>query len=187
MLMKYLKLTIKAPLMSFGDASSQYQNVRDTATNPTKSMIVGMVACAMGIDRKDSRVEELSKSIIVKTTTINKNATLWRDYQNAHIRGFDKQGHYGSKNDKNIQRWKTYIANGSYIVFVGCEDDVLLKNIYSSLQRPYWPLFVGRKCCTLSSGVVSDSFVVFDEQDIHEEVKRFNDEMGDFVLLCTCQ
>lgn len=185
--MKYLKLTINAPLMSFGDSASQYQNVRDTATIPTKSMIVGMVACAMGIDRKDNKVEDLSRSIIVKATTINKNATLWRDYQNAHIKEFDNRGHYGSRNDKNIQRWKTYIANGKYIVFIGCEDDSLLEKIYFSLKRPYWPLFVGRRCCTLSSSVVSDSFVVFDEASIYKEVESFNDEMEDFVSLCICQ
>lgn len=185
--MRYLMLRLNAPIMSFGDAASQYQNVRDTATNPTKSMVVGMIACAMGIDRNDSKVHLLSNELTIKTTTINKQATFWRDYQNAHLRDIDEHGHYGSKDDKNVQRWKTYIANGNYLIFIGSDDEDLLKRIHAALRRPQWPLFVGRKCCTLSARVVTENYQSYDEKAIQDVVIDFNNKMEDFVTLCTCQ
>ena len=74
--MKYIKLTFQAPLMAFGDATTSYQNVRDTATHPTKSMIAGLIACAMGIGREDSRAKEIADKITVYSTSLNPSVIL---------------------------------------------------------------------------------------------------------------
>lgn len=185
--MKYIKLTIKAPFMSFGDETSQYQNTRDTTTRPTKSMIVGLIACSMGCQRRDKDISNLSDAISVQSTTINKMANLWQDYQNAHIRDFDSLGHYGSGDDKNVQRWKTYVLNGEYLVFVGSDNDELLKSIYHALSRPFWPLFAGRKCCVFSNSVTEPEFFIYDESDLVNVVNMFNKEKEENVQLCICQ
>lgn len=184
--MRYIKLSLKAPLMSFGDSSSQYQNARDTANRPTKSMIVGLIACSFGIERGDKRIELLAHELTALTTTMNKKASLWQDYQNAHIRTIDKRGYYGSKDDKNIQRWKTYISNGHYIIFVGCENEELLHSIYKNLQRPFWPLFAGRKCCPFSESLVEKEFLTYEPNELDSVVSDFNEKMEDNVQLCIC-
>jgi CRISPR system Cascade subunit CasD len=173
--------------MSFGDGSSKYQSTRDTATRPTKSMVIGMLACAMGILRDDPKIEKLYNDLVVYTTTINKGATLWQDYQNAHVRELDNVGNYGSRDDKNIQRWKTYILNGKYVIFVGSDDDEQLKLIHDSITRPFWPLFIGRKCCTFSSCPAERILVLYDESDLGNLVCSMNNDLEENVELCICQ
>ena len=185
--MKYIKLNIQAPFMSFGDATSKFQNTRDTGTKPTKSMVIGLVACAMGIPRGDARIKQLNNNLFIQTTTINKKATLWQDYQNAHIRELDEMGRYGSNDAKNIQRWKTYVLNGNYIVFVGSEDEQQLVNIYNALSHPFWPLFAGRKCCTLSSRVTENSLRIYDESELNDIINIHNQELEENITLCICQ
>lgn len=185
--MKYIKLTIQAPLMSFGDDTSKYQNTRDTATKPTKSAMIGLVACAMGIPRDDPRIGKLKNDLTIYTTTINKDASLWQDYQNAHIREIDRIGNYGSSNDKNVQRWKTYILNGKYVVFIGSDDVDQLKSIHDSISNPFWPLFIGRKCCTFSSRPTEQTVTLYDESELNSVICALNEEMGENVDLCICR
>lgn len=185
--MQYIKLNFQAPIMAFGDATTAYQNVRDTATHPTKSMVAGLIACAMGIGREDARAQQIANTITVYSTSLNRRGALWQDYQNAHMRKLNKQGEYGHRDDANVQRWKTYITNGRYVVFVGCEDSVELERIYDSLSRPYWPIFAGRKCCPFAAPITEKEYKHYSRDEIELCVKDFNEKEKENVTLCICQ
>ena len=190
--MNYIKLTLKAQFMSFGDDTSIYQNRRDTATHPTKSMIIGLIACAIGIPRGDERVQSLFDSVSVKTTTINKSGQIWNDYQNAHMSNLTNNGKYefvraANGSVQNIQRWKTYILSGEYIVFVGSDNETDLKTIHDFLFAPYWPLYAGRKCCPFTEKIVEKDMVLYNEEELLREVDAYNEKKGDSVSLCICQ
>ena len=63
--MSILILRLEGPLQSWGEHSVYYQE-GDTATMPTKSGIVGLLACALGISKEGStEIAELSDALTI--------------------------------------------------------------------------------------------------------------------------
>ena len=54
---KILLIRLEGPLQSWGERSKW--DYRDTADFPTKSGVIGMIACAMGLERTDAQLGKL--------------------------------------------------------------------------------------------------------------------------------
>jgi CRISPR system Cascade subunit CasD len=131
--MSTLLLKLSAPLQSWG-ADSKFDR-RNTEREPTKSGVIGLIACALGYGRDaDAKISELSA--LRFGVRVDEPGVLLRDFHIAKVKGED--------NPRVTNRY--YLADAKFTA--GLEGDVhLLQQIAVALQNPVWPLYLGRRSC----------------------------------------
>lgn len=135
-----LLLRLEGPMQSWGYRSRF--DYRDTALEPTRSGVIGLICAAMGI----ARGEDISCFDALRMgVRVDKEGRLERDYHTAL--NVIKAG--GSGTD-TVQSWRDYLTDASFTVGLQSEDKNLLEDIAKRLKSPQWPLFLGRKAFPLS-------------------------------------
>jgi CRISPR system Cascade subunit CasD len=145
-----LILRLEGALQSWGEDSKW--DFRDSADIPTKSGIVGLLGCALGLARGDPELEALSEAITVAVRA-----------DRAGIRAVDFQTVTGSpllnaegkpkSGGNTIISRRTYLQDACFTVFIET-DGVWLERLCEALQAPYWPPYLGRKSCVPSKPVL---------------------------------
>lgn len=141
-----LKLIFDAPLQSYGRQSKW--DSRDTGYYPSKSAVIGLIACAMGIERNNKYIDILSENLSV-SIRIDKPGRPLEDLQTVN---YPVQMAKGGIKDKGLYHPllnKMYIQDAVFSVFI-VGDINLLQKCFESLQNPVWQVFLGRKCCVPS-------------------------------------
>lgn len=128
--MSTLLLRLAAPMQSWG-VGSKFDR-RSTENTPSKSAIIGMVAASLGMQRNED-ISNLRNALCFGVRT-DREGILLRDYHTV-------------KSEKSA-----YVTNRYYLcdaVFLaGLQgDEALLKEIEFALNRPAYPLFLGRRSC----------------------------------------
>ena len=141
--MSTLLLRLAAPLQSWGVASKF--NTRDTAREPTKSGVIGLLAAALGIKRTESLDNLKDLNALRFGVRIDQPGTILRDY---HIARRNKN----SKHSDSLSLYEAYETTRYYLAdavfLVGLEgDDNFLHEITVALQNPVYPLYLGRRSC----------------------------------------
>jgi len=136
--MPTLLLRLVGPMQSWGTTSRFDQ--RDTGKEPSKSGVIGLLAAAMGIDRKNwIDLEPLTR--LTMGIRHDRPGIPKRDYQTAqHIISADS-----SKIHETAVTTRDYLADAAFLVGLECNDRFLLERIYAALQNPVWTLALGRK------------------------------------------
>jgi len=135
-----LLLKLEGPMQSWGYRSRF--DYRDTALEPTRSGVIGLICAAMGI----ARGEDITRFDAVRMgVRVDKEGRPERDYHTA----LDVIKADGSGTDA-VQSWRDYLADASFTVGLQSGNHQLLKDIEEALQKPVWPLFLGRKAFALS-------------------------------------
>jgi CRISPR system Cascade subunit CasD len=149
-----LFLRLEAPLQAWGERSQWSE--RDTAPEPTKSGIVGLLACALGW-KDDARLRELAHKIRVgvRCDMPGTPAPL-RDYHTVGG-GYDEpQLLTAQGKPKKTQTtgephteptWRYYLCDASFLVAVQSDDEKLIAALAEAIQHPQWTLYLGRKSC----------------------------------------
>lgn len=137
--MTTLLFRLVAPLQSWGVQS--HFTIRDTASEPSKSGVVGVLCAALGIDREDDAALRRVAAAHVGVR-VDREGVLKRDYHTAQ-NILKAQG--GTKETDVSHRW--YLADAAFLVGLHSDDRALLEDLYAALQAPRWPLFLGRKAC----------------------------------------
>lgn len=147
-----LVLRLEGLLQSWGERSKW--DYRDSAALPTKSGIVGLFGCALGLERDDLRLAEMNQNLCVAVRADRQGTELIdfhtvRSLQLMTAQGTmrNKKGEYGT-----LVTHRTYIQDACYTVLVQGEEG-LLKRLEESLLRPKWPIYLGRKNCVPSRPV----------------------------------
>lgn len=135
-----LLLRLEGPMQSWGYRSRF--DYRDTALEPTRSGVIGMLCAAMGIARGE---EILRFDSIRMGVRVDKEGRPERDYHTA----LDVIKADGKGTDTVVSH-RDYLADASFTVGLQSEDLQLLQNIADALQCPKWPLFLGRKAFPLA-------------------------------------
>lgn len=146
-----LFLRLEAPLQSWGE-NSQWSE-RRTAPEPTKSGIVGMLACALGW-KDDERIAALSRAVQigVRCDVIGTAAPL-RDYHTVGG-GYTTPQLLNAKGEPKLSSgkphteptWRYYLCDASFLAVVRAKDETIAQLAYA-IQFPVWPIFLGRKSC----------------------------------------
>lgn len=154
-----LFLRLEAPLQSWGERSRW--SIRDTATEPTKSGVVGLIACALGY-RDDEQIRPLSQKtrlgirVDAPGTQIIDYHTIGGGYDSPTLltaQGKPKKSS-GAPHTEISER--AYLCDASFLVALQVSDDAdapLITQMAGALQDPIWPIFLGRKACTPSRPV----------------------------------
>lgn len=137
-----LLLLLKGPMQSWGDESRF--KIRATATTPTKSGIVGLIAAAQGRRRTDEIEDLVALNLAVR---VDQSGSLLRDYQTA-------QPWQTRPNDSAQLVTRYFLSDASFLAAVESEDKSQLQNIADALRSPAFPLFMGRRSCPVHPGLV---------------------------------
>lgn len=147
--MSLLKITLKGPLMSWGDAdwSTDY---RTTSLKPTKSAIIGLIGAVLGLKRGDEHFEQLkSLDYIVKTV---KPGSLLNDYHTVTKpeKPLDFALYGYADPAKSYITHRYYLQDAEFEIYVAGNndwDDNLILRIANAFKHPVFQPYLGRKSC----------------------------------------
>lgn len=162
---RVLLLRLEAPLQSWGIRA--HWDVRDSAREPTKSGVVGLLAAALGYSRDDPRIGGELDAGLRMGVRAEREATLLDDYHTVtDFLPIAKGGykHSGVRTaarldslvgnpevePSTIQSRRRYLADGAFLVALAASREApagLLGRCAEALSSPHWPLFLGRRAC----------------------------------------
>jgi CRISPR system Cascade subunit CasD len=157
---KALVLRFDAPLVSFGGPMVDQNGV--VQTFPGLSMLTGLIANALGWDRRDherllglqerlrfvARVDRRGEALLDYQTV-----DLGADWMLPEAAGWTTRGRIaergGASAEATHQRYRHYRADSLHTVVLTLtgEGSPDLDDIAQALREPARPLFIGRKCC----------------------------------------
>jgi len=150
--MPTLLLRLVGPMQSWGTTSRFDQ--RDTGKEPSKSGVIGLLAAALGIDRRNwpdlEPLTHLSMGVRHDRPGVPK-----RDYQTAGCAAADTIIKADGKQAKDggVVSQRFYLADACFLVGLESKDVALLEKIHAALQNPFWTLALGRKSYLPSESV----------------------------------
>jgi CRISPR system Cascade subunit CasD len=142
--MKGIVLLLDAPLQSWG-TQSRFGH-RDTDFEPSKSGVLGLLGSALGMARADqntlARLRDLKMAV-----RVDREGSIMRDYHTAGGGTFRGRPHrvFGSS---TVVTERFYLADACFVVALAGADPDLVEQLALAVQRPKWPLFLGRRSCT---------------------------------------
>lgn len=134
-----LLLRLVGPQQSWG-TQSRFAH-RETGREPSKSGVIGLICAALGRRREES-VDDLAA--LRMGVRVNREGRLSREYQTAQ--GTVKAGGRGVS-DYAILSERFYLAEADFLVGLegGEADAGLLESIRRAVEKPVWPIYLGRK------------------------------------------
>lgn len=161
--MTFSILRLEAPMMSFGAPIVSEEGL--IQPYPALSMMTGLLANALGYDRREAEKHERLQSAIFYAVREDVPGEKIVDYQTVDL-GSDHMLAYGSKKESvawttwgrldqragsdsskgTAQRNREYWANAQYTIALHVEG-MAAEEVEKALTRPERPLFIGRKPC----------------------------------------
>lgn len=140
-----LFLRLEGALQSWGERSRWV--VRDTAPEPTKSGVVGLLGCALGW-RADEDLRSLSERIRMGVRC-DRPGKMIVDFHTICGGVLSAEGKIKKKAGKpeTVISWRGYLADASFLAAVQADDPELIEKLADAVQNPVWPVFLGRKSC----------------------------------------
>ena len=163
-----LLLRFEGPIQSWGTRSRW--DVRDSGSEPTKSGVIGLIGCALGLRRNDRELERFDQDLLFGVRVENPGV-LSTDFHTVtgyhrtaagefkHGDGTSKSFEKAQEHDENtIVSTREYLHDAAFLVALALKpehaaDAGLLGELAKSLQNSKWPLYLGRKCCVPSRPV----------------------------------
>ena len=128
-------------------------DARDSGDFPTKSGVVGLLACAMGMERGDRELVSLSHAIrmAVRGDRPGTRVVDFKPYRAVRTFTRQKTG-TGLRTNPTLFPvagiWRTQVFWFSWRT-----DEGWRQRIVSALKAPKWPVYLGRKSCVPSRPV----------------------------------
>jgi CRISPR system Cascade subunit CasD len=152
---EYLVFQIYGPIVSFGDTA--VGEFRPSLDHPSRSMILGLVAGALGIEREEEeRLSELDRALYVASLSIS-SGVLLRDYHTAQVPtsvsvkrqpAATRQQELDRKDLQTILSSRDYLQDALYRVVLWNREGVAnLAEMEKALRKPEFMPYLGRKSC----------------------------------------
>lgn len=166
---RFLVLRFEAPLVAFGDVS--VDAIGPVSDLPSASMITGLLANALGWRREDRAALQRLQDRLIHGARLDRVAERFTEFQTAELAKSDqgwttrgrpegRAGGAGSYEGPHIRR-RDHDADLSAVVVLTLEpadEAPTLDDLAAALDRPFRPLFIGRKPCLpaapISGGLV---------------------------------
>lgn len=151
-----LILRLDGVLQSWGERA--HWDFRDSNTMPTKSGVIGLLSCAMGLPRWNARILELSNNIKMGVRA-DRNGIMLEDFHTVtgergflfNTKGEKRNGDGGA----TIITPRQYLQDACFTVMLSAEK-TLIEECATALQNPIWPIYLGRKSCVPSCPVFKE-------------------------------
>lgn len=142
-------LVLEGALQSWGDHSKWDE--RDSGDFPAKSGVVGLIACAMGIERGSGELAELSDAIRMAVRA-DRPGTKTLDFHTVQGNPLRTAEGKRAPSASTVVSYRWYLEDACFAVFIETDAE-RRERIVSALKAPVWPLYLGRKSCTPSRPV----------------------------------
>ncbi len=147
-----LFLRLEGPLQAWGDPSKLV--IRRTMEAPTKSGVLGLLCCALGLTRAAARQRLPELNRLAMGVRMDRPGVRWWDYHTvgagiglATAAGGVRTGAKGT-----LVTRREYLADASFLVALQGEAE-LVEQLAAAIAQPRWPVFLGRKSCPPSAPV----------------------------------
>lgn len=150
-----LFLKLEGPLQAWGERARW--SVRDTAPEPSKSGVVGLLGCSLGV-RSDDELRRISGRLVMGVR-VDRAGEVIRDFHTIVDGVMSAEGKI--KRNATTKKYETvvtvrgYLSDACFTVALQSEDSALLDQLEIALQNPVWPIFLGRKSCPPSRPVLA--------------------------------
>ena len=147
--MKVLLLRLEGALQSWGEWAKWDE--RDTALMPTKSGVIGIIACCAGLKRGDPLIEQLHRKLLFAVRA-DRCGSIMTDFHTVHSNTMRTAD--GTIKDRTIVSHRQYMMDGAFMAAFGAvdpTDDALVDWCADALRHPRWCPFLGRKSCVPSA------------------------------------
>jgi CRISPR system Cascade subunit CasD len=163
---RHLLIRMASPLVAFGgETIDNFGVIRDF---PALSMVTGLIANALGWDRADDVAHNRLQARLRLGTRLEAKGVRLTDFQTAQLGANDKGWTTWSKPEERRGgaasyesphlRYRDYHADLTALVALRLEplsEAPGLEEIAAALDRPYRPLFIGRKPCVPTTRLVA--------------------------------
>ena len=143
--MTLLILRLEGALQSWG-TRSRFDS-RDSGPLPTKSGVIGLIACAMGLTRGDGRIPEMFNRLQMGVRA-DRPGTMMVDFQTVTgERGYLFCAGGGKRvGEPTLLTPRQYLEDACFTVILA-GDEALLAECAEALKSPRWQTYLGRKSC----------------------------------------
>lgn len=167
---KHIILVLEGPLQSWG-LQGRF-DLRDTASFPTKSGVVGILGSALGVERKDeSRLEELS-SLNMEAFCL-KRGQLLTDFHTVGHNHTEEGATLVNAERKNLSggavTHRDYLCDARFIVVL-TGGSKLLEACAVALDNPKWDEYLGRRSCIPTRPIFEA--LVDDKEQVTESLRK---------------
>ncbi len=145
-----LFLRLAGPMQSWG-TSSRFQ-LRRTDAYPSKSGVLGLLLCAMGVRREETEEVLPPLTTLRMGVRVDRAGTLDWDYHTAGARIGIRRADGKIKRTASTGEYETLVSRRQYlydasflVALLGAPETI--SACVQALSDPVWPVFLGRKCC----------------------------------------
>jgi CRISPR system Cascade subunit CasD len=184
-----LFLRLEGPMQSWGERA--HWDIRDTALEPTKSGIVGLLGCALGIS-EDHDLVNLSREIRLGIRC-DRPGKLITDYHTVNGGVLSAEGkvklNASTHLPETVVSTRYYLSDASFLAAIHANPDCI-DHLSKAVKSPVWPVFLGRKSCPPSRQIFEG---VGDFENLEEALKfwpftvsdreKANDDQADVVSI----
>lgn len=165
--MSYLVFQLYGAIASWGEIA--VGETRHTASHPTKSAVVGLIAAALGIKRtEESRLEALANSFLF-SCKVSTTANVLVDYQTVQVPDSKGKRIYSTRRDEIVtgrDRLSTILSSREFLTdsycLIGLKETaaaiVSLAAVQKALNQPKFQLYLGRKAQPLAAPLAPSLF-----------------------------
>lgn len=153
-----LLLRLAGPMQSWGTGSRL--QIRRTDGYPSKSGALGLLLCAMGVNR-ESAPKALEALIRLEMgVRIDRPGDFDWDYHTAGAGMGIRKAEGGvkftasTKEPETLLSRRQYLLDASFLVAL-MGDESVVEQAAEALRKPRWPVFLGRKCCVPTEPVLA--------------------------------
>ena len=178
--MDYLLFRLYGPMASWGEIA--VGETRHTASYPSKSAIIGMLAAALGIKRNDIDKQRQMQQGYALAVEVYSQGTLLRDYHTTQVPDSVGKFTYRTRRDELVlgkSRLGTILSSREYRldalalvavrVLPNAPYDLL--TLKKHLEEPKFHLYLGRKSCPLAAPM--NPQICEDRKNYYEAFKTY--------------
>ena len=158
---KLLILRLEGPLQAWGSDSKWDR--RDTEAFPTKSGVVGLLGCALGLERNDPELVAMTNAIRMAVRA-DRGGTILRDYQTVTGNPLRNAMGVPRSSGNTIIPNRYYLQDACFTVFLEMPDEWHAR-ITSALKDPKWCVYLGRKTCVPTRPILECENPPYDSLD----------------------
>ena len=174
----FLLFTLYAPLAALGEVAVGERRV--SAARPARSAILGLLAAALGIERRDEAAHAALQEGYGVAVRVETEGALLQDYHTAQVPPAKKGRRWPTRRAElaeprleTILSLREYRADARHTVAMWTAQDPPqpLAVLAEALRRPRFTLYLGRKACPLglppaprivAAATLADAFASFD-------------------------